>query len=229
MMNIVGHRGAAGYALENTINSFSIAQKMGVEMIETDIQITKNGKLVVFHDNIVNRISNGSGYLRDFTFDELSKFTLSDGSKILRLEELCVFCKENGLKLFAELKGQNICTQTANVLKNYFTTDEFIIGSFFHKQIHEIKNEKPKIQTCIIFEGYITNMYNYIIQNNVDFVSLGFESVTDSIVKELKKSKKGYMFWTLDQEIEILKAVSYEPSAIITNYPDRVMKLTNST
>lgn len=228
MINIIGHRGAAGHSLENTFNSFGIAKELGVDLIETDIQITKDGKLVIFHDNILNRISNGSGYLKDFSFAELSKLTLSDGSKIMQLEELCVFCKENGLKLFAELKGYNICKKAVSILKNYFSTEDFIIGSFFHKQIHEIKRENSNLQTCIIFEGYISGMLEYILSRDVDFISLGFESVTDNIVEELRKIQKNYIFWTLDQEVEIKKAISYSPWAIVTNYPERVRNIIDS-
>jgi glycerophosphoryl diester phosphodiesterase len=67
----IGHRGAAGHAPENTLLSFQKAMDLGVDMIELDVYVCKTGELVVIHDEKVDRTTNGTGYVREKTLDEL--------------------------------------------------------------------------------------------------------------------------------------------------------------
>lgn len=72
-MYIIAHRGASGYAPENTIAAFDLAVKMNADMIELDVQLTKDRQIVVIHDDRVDRTTNGSGFVKDFTLEELQK------------------------------------------------------------------------------------------------------------------------------------------------------------
>ena len=67
------HRGASGYAPENTLAAFQMAADMGADGIELDVQICKSGELVVIHDETIDRVSHGKGYVKDFTLEELKK------------------------------------------------------------------------------------------------------------------------------------------------------------
>ena len=226
MIKIFGHRGAAGYALENTFESFQKAIEMNVDFIETDIQQTLDGNLLVFHDNTLDRLTNGSGFIEEKTYQEVSQLRyLKDGSKIITLKEYCEFCKENNIKSFIEVKGENIASSVLKVLLEIFNTEDFILGSFFHKQIVEAKKENPKVQTCILFEGYFDQLYEYIIYTNADFISVGFESVSLGLVNDVKKANKNLIFWTINDEIDAIKAFKYNPYGIVSNYPDKIKKL----
>ena len=72
------HRGASGYAPENTLEAFELAMRMGAYGIELDVHRTKDGKLVVIHDETVNRTSNATGYIKDYTCQELKKLDFSN-------------------------------------------------------------------------------------------------------------------------------------------------------
>src|SRR3954452_22598120 len=67
----VAHRGASGFAPENMQSAFQIALSMGADILECDIHLTKDGELVIMHDDKVDRTTNGIGYIRDFTLEEL--------------------------------------------------------------------------------------------------------------------------------------------------------------
>ena len=77
---IWGHRGASGYAPENTLPAFKMAADMGADGVELDIQMTKDGEIVVCHDETIDRTSSGKGWLKDFTFDELRRLDFSNGN-----------------------------------------------------------------------------------------------------------------------------------------------------
>jgi len=72
-MKVIGHRGAAGLAPENTYAGFDLALEIGVDGIETDVQKTKDGKLVLFHDNFLNRTTNGTGVLQETSWQKLQQ------------------------------------------------------------------------------------------------------------------------------------------------------------
>ncbi|MBW1727447.1 MAG: hypothetical protein JRF31_11725 [Deltaproteobacteria bacterium] len=72
-MFVIGHRGAAGHAPENTIESIDCAIEMGVDYIEIDVQPTRDGRLVVFHDRTMRRLTGLDGYVREYTFVELTE------------------------------------------------------------------------------------------------------------------------------------------------------------
>ena len=74
---IWAHRGACAYKPENTLESFKEAVNMHADGIELDIQMTKDGKIVVIHDETIERTSNGSGWVKDFTYEELLKYNLN--------------------------------------------------------------------------------------------------------------------------------------------------------
>ena len=68
---------ASGYAPENTLDAFRKAVEMGADGIELDVQMTKDGELVVIHDETINRVSNGKGWVKDYTYEELKKFNFN--------------------------------------------------------------------------------------------------------------------------------------------------------
>ena len=73
MQKIYAHRGASGYAPENTLEAFELAARMGADGVELDVHMTRDGELVVAHDEELSRVSNGFGFIRDMTVAELKK------------------------------------------------------------------------------------------------------------------------------------------------------------
>ena len=77
-VKIFAHRGASAYAPENTLEAFRLAMEQGADGIELDVQMTKDGELVVIHDETIDRVSNGNGAVRDYTLEELKQFSVSN-------------------------------------------------------------------------------------------------------------------------------------------------------
>ena len=88
MVTKIGHRGAMGYAPENTLKSFKKALELNVDAIELDVYICKSGELVVIHDDKVNRTTNGKGYVAEKTFKELRALDAGEKEKIPELKEV---------------------------------------------------------------------------------------------------------------------------------------------
>lgn len=85
MTEVWAHRGASGYAPENTLEAFALAAEMEADGVELDVQMSRDGYLVVAHDERIDRVSNGSGFIRDFTLEELKGFLFNKTHRNTRM------------------------------------------------------------------------------------------------------------------------------------------------
>src|SRR5208283_1143731 len=108
---VIAHRGASGHAPENTFAAFQRAVELGATFIETDLHVTRDGRFVAIHDDTVERTTNGSGDVRNFTLDELREVDAGMwfdrtfmGERIPTLEEVLEFSREHDVVFYLELK-----------------------------------------------------------------------------------------------------------------------------
>ena len=119
-MQIIAHRGASGYKPENTLASFQKAISLGVDMIELDVFAIRSGEVVVHHDKKVNRTTNGTGNISDYTWSELRLLDAGDGQRIPLLTE--VLDLVNGrIPINIELKGHGIAEPVATIIDSYIS------------------------------------------------------------------------------------------------------------
>ncbi|TMW73842.1 glycerophosphodiester phosphodiesterase family protein [Alteribacter natronophilus] len=144
-MEIIAHRGNKRYTPENTMAAFMSAATSGADGIELDVQWTKDGVPVVFHDEKIDRTTNGSGWLRDFTYKELRQFDAGSwfnssffGEKVPALEDVLDWLQEQPqLTLHLEVKKpprdfQYNLEQTFELLRSYSMTGRTVVSTFYH-------------------------------------------------------------------------------------------------
>ena len=140
---VIGHRGAASYAPENTLEGIHTAADIGIEWVELDVKLTKDDVPILFHDDDLERTTNGSGLVRDFTYEELQQFEtgswFSDsftGIKIPTLEEAIEILIERNLGLNLEIKAcpgreKETAEAALDILSQYWDDhDRLLISSF---------------------------------------------------------------------------------------------------
>lgn len=98
------HRGASGYCPENTMASFRKAVELGCDGVETDVQMTSDGVMVLIHDEMVDRTTDGKGLVKSFSYKALRSLNAGDNEAIPTAEELLIFAKENNIRINFELK-----------------------------------------------------------------------------------------------------------------------------
>src|SRR5918911_2208376 len=109
---LVGHRGAAGLAPENTIKAFKKGLEVGADTVECDIQLSKDEELVVIHDHTLNRTTNKKGRVKDYTLEELKQLDAGEGEQIPTLSEVVDLVLQNHKGLAVEIKGEDFTTAT---------------------------------------------------------------------------------------------------------------------
>ncbi|MEO0374399.1 MAG: glycerophosphodiester phosphodiesterase family protein, partial [Cyanobacteria bacterium P01_A01_bin.17] len=151
-MLCIGHRGAMGHAPENTIASIRAALELGVDCIEVDVYIVE-GYLVVFHDQRLERTTNGSGFIWDHTFEHLRTLDAGNGEQIPTLSEVCHVI-ENRVGLNIELKGPGTAVPVVDFItaqtKQGHDKEQFLVSSFDHQALAKVKLLDPALQVGVL-------------------------------------------------------------------------------
>lgn len=231
-MKIIAHRGASGYAPENTRASILEGLKRGCDGFEVDVQLTKDNKVVVFHDWSLERTSNGNGFLKEKTLGQLKTLDIGNwfskefkGEKVLTLEELLGIIPEEKL-LNIEIKVRHgeinqIEEKVLEILERHARINSnIIISSFDHRIIKKIKEIKPEIQVGLLITAGLLNMKNYISNFDLYSVHCGGEFISKINVEELKNMNIKIYAWTVNTVEEAKTLDSFGVDGIITNYPD---------
>lgn len=232
-MFIIAHRGASGYAPENTIASIEFAIKMGCEAIEFDVQLTKDNQMVVCHDFTVDRTTNGSGEIKNYTLAEIKKLDAGSwfskefaGERIPTLEELLNIIP-NDIFLHIEIKrtssdNRDIEKVLNDILVKHNRITTVLISSFNHYSIREIKRYNDQINIGMALEADLIEPIKYIKDNDIPLYSFHpcYEYVSSSMIQELHKNNIRVHCWTVNNKELATRLKEMGVDSIFTNYPD---------
>ncbi|MGE5473859.1 MAG: glycerophosphodiester phosphodiesterase [Ignavibacteriales bacterium] len=171
---IFAHRGLSSKAPENTMSAFKKALDFDIDGIEFDVHLTKDNQIVVIHDEILGRTTNGTGFIKDYTYSDLSKFDAGgwfnhsyQGEKIPRLEEVIELLYKKDIIINIELKNSlieydGLEEKVLKIISEYGIKDKTIISSFNHYSIRRMRDLDKQIQTAILCAGISYNPGDYI-------------------------------------------------------------------
>ncbi|QGU96322.1 glycerophosphodiester phosphodiesterase [Clostridium bovifaecis] len=232
------HRGASGYFPENTMLAFEKALAMGATGIETDIQMTKDGVLVLLHDEKLERTTDGTGFIKDYTYNELLKLDAGSyfskefkGLKIPTLEEFFQFAKDTTLQLDLELKNSIIQypaieKKVINMIKKYDMTNRVIVSSFNHYSLIKLKNISKKIKIGLLYAAILRHPERYAKALGAEALHPHFIAINNpQVIKKIKEAKILINTYTINDESYMKRFIDFEVDGITTNYPDRLSSL----
>lgn len=147
MTKIIGHRGAAGLALENSKEGIKAALKLDVDVIEFDIHRTKDGKLVVLHDAHTGRVAKERAFVNSVTFAELQKIELDNGQSVPTLEETLDVIGSK--PVIIDIKDEGVAEELFHIIDKYPKAD-ISLASFKHGELKRIRQARPKIRVYIL-------------------------------------------------------------------------------
>ncbi|HPX32894.1 MAG TPA: glycerophosphodiester phosphodiesterase [Erysipelotrichaceae bacterium] len=235
MTYIWAHRGASAYAPENTMEAFKLAIKQGVDGIELDVQLTKDGVVVVIHDETIDRVSDNKGFVKDYDYQQLINFNFNNNNqdypfcKIPTLEEVLQLIKPTKLTLNIELKNSvfeyTVMEQKVlELVKKYEMEDRVIYSSFNHYSIVKILKLDPSAICAFLHSDKVIGMATYAKSYNVKYLHPAYYVLLDqNYLKEASENNILINTWTVNDPIYIYEALKTKVNAIITNYPDKAM------
>lgn len=142
-MKLLGHRGARFEKPENTMAGFLYALECGMKGIELDVRKTKDGQIVVIHDETIDRTANGEGAVSSFTFDQLKEFDFGEGERIQLLTDVIPEICEKAT-LYIELKDQSV-DEVIDIVEASGFEENIVIKSFDHRQLQKISKRNPNL------------------------------------------------------------------------------------
>lgn len=220
---IIGHRGAASYEPENTLKSFNKAVKLGVNAVELDVHLSKDKKVVVIHDETVDRTTNGKGYVNETGFEELRKLDAGDREQIPALQEVIDLFADKAM-LVIELKALKTAKPVVEILKKNKIEDRVYVISFLHEMVKEVKALDKRIKTGVLFVGRPLNANNLAKDVNADALVLHYKTINKRLVQNAHKEKLKVFVWNIDDKEEIEDVAKLGVDGIGSNKPDVLVK-----
>lgn len=220
---IIGHRGAAGYAPENSLSAFALAMEFGVDMVEFDVWKCASGELVVFHDARLERLTDGSGTLISHTLEELKKLTVLGTEKIPTLTEVLDFI-DRRVKVYIEIKDINVASDVLKIVQYYvehkqWQYDDFLVASFDHTQLYDIKAANRLVPIAALLYGIPIDLSASVSTIDADVVCLSVDFITQEFVDDIHDRGMLVYVYTVDHPDDIVCVVNYGVDGIITDYP----------
>lgn len=221
----IGHRGAMGYEPENTLRSIRKAMALGAPCVEIDVYWVDN-HLVVFHDDRLERITNGTGILCDQSFEYLRSLDAGQGERIPTLEEVCVLIGGRaGLNI--ELKGPGTAEPVAalipTLVKGGWRKDALLVSSFNHQELFDMRSLDPCIQLGVITATALTQELDFAASIGAFSIHPSLVCISPKFVEDAHVRGLKVYTYTVNERDDLARMHAMEVDGVFTNYPDRVL------
>ena len=225
---IIGHRGAMGYIAENTIPSIEKAIELGVDGIEIDIFKCASGELVVFHDVMLDKLTDLTGKIEEKSLDSLKKAKVLGAYQIPTLNEVMNLI-DGRLILNIELKGSETAIPTNDLLRDYFkksswNPSKIIISSFKWDELNLFYNLNKEVPIAVLTDGDPLAALPFAKKVKAYAINPKYSLLTKTNSKIIKDEGIKLFPWTVNELDDIKFMISLGVDGIITNFPDRVSK-----
>jgi glycerophosphoryl diester phosphodiesterase len=232
-IQVLAHRGASAYAPENTLAAFRLAIEQRADWLELDVQQTKDGQLVVFHDLRVERTTNGQGALRDLTLEQVRQLDAGSwygprfaGERIPTFEEVVSLAREQNVRIFPEVKDPRfypgIEERMAAVIAAHQYEDSTIIQSFDMTSLERLRQLNPQLRLAALYTA--GNPLRADPPPGVSVVGPPWEMVNSdpTLVRDAHASGRQVVVWSVEGPSAIRPLLEARVDGIITSRPDVV-------
>ena len=243
--HVVAHRGASGHAPEATLAAYRLAIRMGVDFIELDVQMTRDGEIIVIHDSRVDRTTNGSGLVRELTLAEIRALDAGTwfnnqypdkarpefaGQQVPTVQEIIDLAGRAKVGLYVEIKNpqqyppefeQEVVTA---IQRNHFQQRVMLL-SFDTFSLAKVKALDPSIPTALLSSGDQPDPVATAQSVHAGELALCHEILTHEIAIRARQKGLTLAAWTVDEKYGYQRLIGLEVDRIITNYPDRLLRL----
>lgn len=237
MTLIFAHRGYSAVNPENTMKAFLEAKKAGADGLELDVQMTKDGELVVIHDEKVDRTTDGIGFIKDLTYNEIKK--LDAGYKFKKwykkhpipsLKEVVEWLTTNKLICNIELKNtlipyEGMEEKVIDLVRRYGLSDRIIISSFNHYSLVYSYKIAPEIEIAPLCSECIYKPWLYAKSIHAKSIHPKYFPALDEVIIETMKNGIAVRPYTINKESHMKRLFSIGCSAIITDEPAKALKI----
>ena len=235
-MLVIAHRGASGYAPENTMAAFRRAIAMGVTFIETDLHLSRDARFVAIHDETLERTTNGRGGVHDFMFNDLRKLDAGAwfgsefaGERIPTLEEILQFAKKHDVVFYLELKPAGFWGgehALIGALRESGEIPRVVVICFDAAILAALRKIEPTLMTGLLYDGKSGDPpIEKALEIGARQVALRGDLASPALLKEARRRDLQVVCWTVNHPAHMRLLIEAGVDGIMSDYPDRLLAL----
>ncbi|WP_261717632.1 glycerophosphodiester phosphodiesterase family protein [Streptomyces sp. FZ201] len=213
----IGHRGVMGVEPENTLRSFVAAQHSGLDVIELDLHLSKDGHLVVMHDTEVDRTTDGSGPIAEKTLAELRALDAGKGERVPVFEEVLDAVTA---PLQAEIKDVAAARALAEVMERRDLVSRVEVSSFHDEAVAEIARLVPGVRTALIGSRYGTDIVERAVAVGAGTLCLNIRRITLEVVEAAREAQLKVIGWMVNTQDHLRLVRALELDGATTDFPE---------
>jgi glycerophosphoryl diester phosphodiesterase len=228
---IIAHRGASKLAPENTMFAFELAYILGAEGIETDVQLTKDNIPILIHDETLKRTTNGKGYVKDYTYEELKQLDAGSwfssdfrSAKILTLDEFLSWIKPKNLSLNLELKNNkidynNLESIVYRMVKKHCLEKRTTISTFSPLSVTRLKTYQAELGIALLTSKPNSNLVDYAKSLGANALHIKYRLVNTSLIEKAHASNMAVRVYTVNRYRQMMNCFQEACDGIFTDVP----------
>ena len=240
-MWVIAHRGASGSAPENTLAAFRRAVELGAGFIETDLQLSRDTRLVALHDSTLERTTNGIGKVSSATLAELQKLDAGawfqgpaaepgsfSGERVPTIEEVLAFGQEKDIGLFLEIKAPGASGAEHTLVGALHAADAVgrtVVLSFDPGVLAKVRKLDPLIMVGYLYEDSLADAVEKAVAAGARQILPRVDRITANLVEEAHRSDLKIVAWTVNARQKMKELMDLGVDGIITDYPQELVSL----
>lgn len=220
----IGHRGAAGAAPPgNTLASIAAALRTGVDLVEVDIQQTRDGQLIVLHDSLLQPSTTGRGYVNQRSLDEVRRLRTVPGDQPIPALADVLEAVNGHAGLMLEIKQPGTARNLLDTVRASGFQGPVYYASFLHAELRALRSWDPAARTIALLDGAPIDAAAFAVQAQATHAGISMSSLSPDFARALHQAGLGVLVWTADEREEIAFARQCGVDGIISNYPERLV------
>jgi len=222
----IGHRGAKGHEVENTLLGFQKAINLHVDCIELDVHLSADGEIIVIHDETLDRTTNGKGAVNQYTIPELKRLKINKQQTIPTLTEVFDLIDKK-CEVNIELKSFESAAAVVTLIEKYVSEKKwnysrFIVSSFDWNALKEVSQANSAIPIGVLTETDLDLALAFAKFIRAKSIHPHFHLLTEANTKEMQGEGFRVFPWTINEIEDIKRIKAYQVDGIISDFPDRL-------
>ncbi|MCG9794095.1 glycerophosphodiester phosphodiesterase [Flavobacterium algicola] len=222
----IGHRGARGHKPENTLLGFEKAISFHVDQIELDVHLSKDGEIVVIHDETIDRTTNGTGNVNELTLLQIQNFCI-EGEQIIPTLTQVLDLIADKCDINIEIKSFESTEKVVRLIEEYVSNknwkySRFLVSSFDWKALEKVNDLNSAIPIGVLTEEDLDEAVVFAKNIKAKSINPDFHLLTKENVLEIQNQGFEVFTWTVNEMEDIERMKTFKVDGIISDYPDRL-------
>ena len=231
MTSVWAHRGASGYAPENTLPAFELALEQGADGFELDVQLTRDDEVVVIHDETLERTTDGHGWVADHSLEDLKKLDASfgrdayAGTRIPTLGEVFDLVRDTVTTVNVELKNSRMAykgleERVLALVEEHDMAHRVVISSFNHYSLRHLVGLGCELPLGALYSEPLWKPWQYATKLGATALHPSLAATRRKIVERSHAHDLAVHVWTVNEPDDLKRMIALDVDAVITNHPD---------